>query len=444
MIGHFDKLSDRKRWLLSMPKHRSGEKQRLLSLPKQQRIEATKSTMNMKHLNITKLLSVICICAATTFAASAQTSTETILRQIEANNPQLKAAAAEADAERIENRSGALPENPEFEFNYLWGADGIGNRKDFRVTQAFDVATLTGMKSRQVASQNELAVLKYKSERLNVLLEAKQACIDLIYYNALKAELDTHLAQAQTLVTSFEKRLKAGGANVLDLNKAKVHLTTVRGQISQVEVKRQTLLAALKSLNGGQDIILDDCVYDLSDNLPADFESWYESASQKNPVLQYVRQEVSVGQKQLSIDKTAWVPELTVGYMSELTTADKFRGVTVGVNIPLWSNANKVKQSRAKIVAAESRKAAAEQQFYFDLLAQYNRAASLKANSELMRTSLSETDSRDYLLTALSRGEISMIEYLVETDQYYEALEQTLSAERDYHQALAQLNAVEL
>ena len=430
MIGHFDKLSDRKRWLLSLSKHR--------------RIEATKNIMNMKYLNITKLSSAICLCAVATFSVSAQTSTETILRQIEENNPQLKAAAAEADAEKIENRSGALLENPEFEFNYLWGADGIGNRRDFRVTQAFDVATLTGMKSRQVAGQNEMSILKYKSERLNVLLEAKQACIDLIYYNALKAELSTHLEQAQTLVSSFEKRLKAGGANVLDLNKAKVHLTAERGEISQVEVERQTLLATLKSLNGGQDIILDDCVYDLSDNLPADFESWYESASKKNPVLQYVRQEVTLGRKQLSIDKTAWVPELTVGYMSELTTADKFRGVTVGVNIPLWSNANKVKQSRAKIAAAESRKTAAEQQFYFDLLAQYNRAASLKANSELMRSSLSETDSRDYLLTAQSRGEISMIEYLVETDQYYEALEQTLSAERDYHQALAQLNAVEL
>ena len=400
--------------------------------------------MNMNYLNINKLLLVICICAVTSFAATAQTSTETILRQIEANNPQLKAAAAEADAEKIENRSRALLENPEFEFNYLWGADGIGNRRDFRVTQAFDVATLTGMKSRQVAGQNEMSALKYKSERLSVLLEAKQACIDLIYYNALKAELSTHLEQAQTLVTSFEKRLKAGGANVLDLNKAKVHLTTVRGQISQVEVERQTLIATLKSLNGGQDVTLEDCDYGLAENLPADFDSWYESASQKNPVLEYVRQEVSVGQKQLSIDKTAWVPELTVGYMSELTTADKFRGVTVGVNIPLWSNANKVKQSKARIAAAESRKAAAEQQFYFDLLAQYNRAACLKANSELMRASLSETDSRDYLLAAQSRGEISMIEYLVETDQYYEALEQTLSAERDYHQALAQLNAMEL
>ena len=398
----------------------------------------------MKCQNINKLLLAICICAGSSYGTSGQTSTEAILRQIEANNPQLKAAAADMDAEKLANRAGALPENPEFEFNYLWGADGIGNRRDFRVTQAFDVATLTGMKSRQVAGQNELTALKYKSERLNVLLEARRTCIDLIYCNALKAELDTHLEQAQTLVTAFEKRLKAGGANVLDLNKAKVHLTAVRGQISQVEVEREALLATLKSLNGGQGIVLDDCRYDLSESLPSDFDSWYESASQKNPVLQYVRQVVSVGRKQLSIDRTAWVPELTVGYMSELTTADKFRGVTVGVNIPLWSNSNKIKQSKARIAAAESRQTAAEQQFYFDLLAQYNRAASLKANSELMRASLSETDSRDHLLAAQSRGEISMIEYLVETDQYYEALGQTLAAERDYHQALARLRAVEL
>ena len=302
----------------------------------------------MKYRNINKLLLTFYICAGSTFAVYAQTSTEAVLRQIETNNPQLKAAAAEVEAEKLANRADALLENPEFEFNYLWGSDGIGNRRDFRVTQAFDAATLTGMKSRQVAGQNELATLQYKAERLNVLLEAKQACIDLIYYNALKSELDTHLAQAQTLVSSFEKRLKAGGANVLDLNKAKVHLTSVRGQISQVEVERQTLLAKLKSLNGGNDIALEDSAYGLSDNLPSDFDSWYESASQKNPVLQYVRQEVTVGKKQLSIDKTAWVPELTVGYMSELTTSDKFRGVTVGVNIPLWSNANKVKQSQER------------------------------------------------------------------------------------------------
>lgn len=400
--------------------------------------------MNIKYLKIQSLLLTTCIYAASASGICAQSLTDAVLRQIEKNNPQLKAAAAEAEAEKLENKAGALPENPEFEFNYLWGSEGLGKRHDFRVTQAFDVATLTGMKSRQAAGQNELAALRYKSERIDVLLEAKQACINLIYCNALKAELNTHLEQAGTLVTSFEKRLEAGGASVLDLNKAKIHLTSVRGQVSQVEVERQALLATLKFLNGGEDIILNETSYAVTDALPADFESWYEEASNKNPVLQSVRQEVSVGKRQLSIDKTSWLPELTVGYMSELTSSDKFRGLTVGVNIPLWSNANKVKQSRARIAAAESRKVAAEQRFFFELMAQYNTAARLKENSELMRASLSETDSREYLLSAQSKGEISMIEYLVETEQYYDALGQTLAAERDYHLALARLNAVEL
>ena len=376
--------------------------------------------------------------------ASAQNSIGDILRSVETNNPRLKAAAAQVEVDKRDNRSTALLDSPEFEFNYLRGADGIGNRHDVRVTQGFDIATLTGMKSSQVKGLDSLSTLKFKAERLEVLLEARQTCIDLVYCNALKAELDTHLSQAEKLVASYEKKFKAGDANVLDLNKAKIHLTAVRGQVSEIEVERQSLLAKLKSLNGGQEIVLDDVAYDASEVLPADFKTWYETAAAKNPALAYARQEIQVNRKQLSIDKTAWLPELTVGYMSEITSADKFRGVTVGVAIPLWSNANRVKKAKAQTVAAASRAEAAESRFFLELEAQYNKAASLKENSELMRTALSETDSRDFLLAAQAKGEISMIEYLVETDQYYEALERTLEAERAYHQALALLNAVEL
>ena len=63
----------------------------------------------------------------------------------------------------------------------------------------------------------------------------------------------------------------------------------------------------------------------------------------------------------------------------------------------------------------------------------------MKSNSEMMRSALTETDNRDFLLSALTRGEISMIDYLVETDLYYDALEQTLSAEQEYRHSLAAL-----
>jgi hypothetical protein len=62
----------------------------------------------------------------------------------------------------------------------------------------------------------------------------------------------------------------------------------------------------------------------------------------------------------------------------------------------------------------------------------------------MMRAALLETDNRDYLFSAQAKGEISMVDYLVETDLYIETLQQTLDAERDYRIALAELNSVKL
>ena len=373
-----------------------------------------------------------------------QSSVEEILKEIERNNPELQALSAEVEAERIANRSETLLDNPEVEFNYLWGAENIGGRHDLRVSQAFDFATLSGLKSGKAATMDELSGLKYRIQRREILLEARRACIDLVYYNALLSELNTHLTQSGTLVTAYEKRMAAGDATVLDLNKARIHFTSVQGQVKSAETQKQILLSRLRSLNGGETLPFESSYYDLSESIPDNFEAWFTRSASDNPMLEYVRKEVELSKKQLSIDRTSRLPELAVGYMSEIRTAEKFRGVTLGVNIPLWSGANKVRQSRAQVAAAESRMAAAEQQFYYRLQEQFTEASAMKENSEMMRASLEKTDNRDFLLSALTKGEISMIDYLVETDLYYETLEQTLEAERDYRHALATLTSFSL
>ena len=373
------------------------------------------------------------------FYSYGQSSVEAVLDEISRNNPELKAAAAGLDMERLDNRSETLLENPEIEFNYLWGADNIGGRHDVRISQAFDIPTLTGMKSVKAACMDELSALKYDAARLEVMQEARRLCVGLVYYNKLISEFEYHLESSSTLVESYGKRLAAGDATILDLNKAKLHMASVKGRINEAGNERQALLSRLKSLNGGQDIDFDEKEYDLSETLPVDFESWFEEASRESPVLGYVRKEVELGRRQLAIDRTSMLPELSLGYMSEIRTVEKFRGMTVGVNIPLWSGANKVKRSRAGVAAAESRQNAAELGFYYRLKDLYRQAASMKANYEMLRDSIEETDNRDFLLSALTKGEISMIDYLVENDLYYDALERTLDAEREYRTSLAAL-----
>lgn len=390
------------------------------------------------------------ICAAVACAglvatpSFAQSSISEVLGSIEANNPTLKISAMELEATRLENNASVLPEDPEIEFNYLWGQNSeVGNRKDFRVTQSFDIPTLTGMRSNQASARNDQAALRYKADRLEVLLEAKQLCIDLIYNNLLYKELSRHLEDAETLAKVTDRKKDFGESSSLEVNKAKLHLASVKGQLSKVDVERARILSELRQLNGGENISLEATEYDPED-LPADFQSWYSQAAEKNPVLQYVGQEIAIGMNQIRIDKASWLPNLTVGYMSEIGLSDKYRGVTLGIAIPLWRNTNKIRQTTSRINIARTAQTQAEQEFYNRLLRNYNEASGLKDIAEGYKYSLEETDNRVLLIEARTKGEISMIDYLVETDLYYDSLEEYLSAERDYRKALATLNAVNL
>lgn len=374
----------------------------------------------------------------------AQSNINSVLTSIEENNTTLKALRETAESQKLENRTGIFLSNPEVGFNYLWGnpAD-MGNRTDFSVTQTFDIPTITGMKSKVANGKNDLVEWQYKADRMNIMLEAKQYCIELIYNNALKKELDIRLEHAQTIAESYQKRLATGDANKLEYNKVQLNLSTVQGEISRIEVERNALLSQLKRLNGGNDVLFDESQFSQI-QLPLNFDDWYVSVEQKNPVLAYIKQEIEVSKKQVSVSKAMGLPTFSAGYMSEKVVGQRFQGVSVGVSIPLWENKNRVKQAKAAVRAAESREADSKQQFYSNLQIQFNRAMGLQNTAQAYRKSLLTANSTDLLKKALDAGEISLLDYMVEIGLYYETVNQALQAEMDYQKAFAELSAVEL
>ena len=178
--------------------------------------------------------------------------------------------------------------------------------------------------------------------------------------------------------------------------------------------------------------------------LPGEFETFFEEASEASPAINYVKQEMDVKSRQLGLDRTAWLPDLTVGYMSEIAQPEAYRGLTLGVSIPLWSNASKVRRSKVELDAARSRKDEAVHSFYYDMLSEYRMAQGLKDIAMEYRAGLDKADNREFLMKAEGQGEISIIEYITEIDLFYENLEKTLEAERDYQQALASLTSMML
>ena len=376
--------------------------------------------------------------------AAAQQTIDAVLQQIERNNTTLEALRKQTEADKLQNKTGITLPDPEVSFDYLWGdPSSIGNRKDFGVTQSFDIATIAGSRRRVADAQNGLLDVEYRAGRMAVLLEAKQTCIQLIYYNALKAELEQRLAHAQAVADFYDRQLADGNANRLEVNKARLSLSAAQGELRRNEVERTNLLAELQRLNGGEPIVFEQAAY-AQPVLPQDFEAWYDEAAAANPVLAYARQNVELKRREMKLGKLSGLPQISAGYMSELVPESNFRGITLGLSVPLWSNRNRVKQAKAAVVAAELQQKDATVQFYERLRNQYGRTLGLQRTAGEYRKALAELDNTQLLRKALDAGEISLLDYIVELGLYYTTVDDALAAERDYELALTELQSVML
>jgi outer membrane protein TolC len=404
------------------------------------------------------IISVLLVFAIT--SAKTQSGYENVLKQIETNNTTLVALRQQTEADKLGNRTGLLPINPEVEFNYLWGnPNPIGNRTDFSVRQSFDFPTAYTARNRVANLQNENAELAFKAERINILLLAKQTCIELVYYNALAKEYAVRLQNAERIAEAYKIKLEKGETNILEHNKAQLNLTAVQAETARIEVEQKILLSELKRLNGGKEILnfeLGILNYDekapiqnsefkiQNSKLPANFENWYADAESKSPVLQYVRGQIEIDKQQIKLNQAMGLPKFSAGYMNEKMVNEQFRGMTVGMSIPLWENKNRVKQARAQMQAAEAVWEDSKVQFYTRLQVLYSKASTMQQNVRKFRQSLTENGNEPLLKKALDVGEISLLNYLLEVEYYYDALNKVLEIERDYELIVAQLWAVEL
>ncbi|MGM9768821.1 MAG: TolC family protein [Candidatus Cryptobacteroides sp.] len=377
--------------------------------------------------------------------ASAQDEIGSILSCIEQNNRELSALRSSIEADKYGYKAERTLEDPEFGFDYLWSNPDVGPRKDFSITQTLDLALIFGSRGRLANSKAELADLEYRVERQRILLEANKLCLEIVYRNALDRELGRNLAQADSLKLLMEKLYNEGSIGRKDYGEAALSATLARSEYSRNRIERDNLLTALAGMNGGEPVQLTVNELAAPEMLPADFVEWYAEAEAGSPVLAYVAQQVNVSGQTLKTEKIANAPKLTAGYMSELVKGSEFRGLTLGVTIPIWSVKNNVRQARASYEASLKYQEDAAAQYYTAMLQAYSRARGLMTVLSDLESSMSEAEAT---LRAVEQrcalGEAPIMELLVERSLYTSLMTSTLEARLDYRQALAELNAFRL
>jgi outer membrane protein, heavy metal efflux system len=376
--------------------------------------------------------------------AYAQTSIDEVLKQVEQNNKSIITEKQYWEAQKLSYKTGLTPENPKAEFDYMVGRpEGAGNQRDIVITQGFDFPTSYG-KRKSVSNQQIInADHQFSAVRQQVLLEAKLACIDFIFRSKQQLELDKRLKNADKLLAATNAQTDRGEASILDLNKIKLLRLEIKNQVELNATELKTVQHKLDELNGGTPLVLTNITAEPELNLPP-FEELDSLIESNDPVVKSVKQERVIAENQLSLARTLSLPKLEGGYHQQAILGQTYEGFHLGMTIPLWENKNKVKTQQARLSYNELAIQEHRTQHYFENKQQYEQYLHWKHTYDEYLSILGSTNSEELLNKALEHGQVNLIQYLMETRYFYDAINKSLEAERELHVSIARLNKFRL
>lgn len=400
-----------------------------------------------KRIDYMKKISIITIAALSLCMGglNAQTSIEEVLRSVEANNKDLRANSRLIQSQKLEAKLDNNLADPSVSYTHQYGnKEGLGIQGELVASQSFDFPTVYAQKNKLSKVKSAGYDQQGAAFRQQILLQAKDICLDLVLLNQQKELLEIRLKNAEQLSALYETRLRTGDANVLETNKINLELLNAKTEARLNETARIAKLHELATLNGGVDISFNDTSYRASQELLS-FEDLRAEAMEADPQLRTLRNDQLTAIRQLGVNKAKGLPGLELGYrLNTAAGGERFNGFLVGVSIPLFSNRNYVKQAKAQSHYAELQLESTSFTVENGLRQLYNQSVSLKASMDEYKTVLNGQNNLALLNKAIQSGQISMIEYFVDVTTYYQSMQNYLQLQNQYQKAVAQLYKYQL
>lgn len=383
------------------------------------------------------------IVAFSTYSIAFADNIGDVLKQVASNNLTLKALAHDNQADVLDIKASNSIGGPSVEYSpfFTKGYSGVAE-SELVVSQEIDFPTKYAARNKQAKMQNIVGEQLLIKQRRDILLQAQLLCIDLIRLNQTLSMLHERLANSETLLQMYQKRMDAGDANALELNKVKLDCMEVRTLVNEAQGERTSLLQQLRQLNGGKPIDVIDTVLPEYPQI-TNFESYRALALASDADVAVAQTALRAADMNLKLQKNEWLPNISFGYRRNTEQGEGINGFLVGVSFPLYSNSNNVK-------AARQRRESAELQV---MQAQNEAEASMRTNYEQLQGLQQVIDHSDVKLLqesltlfakALQQGEITALVYYVEINSIYEKLQRHIDLHCQSVKLLAELHKAEL
>lgn len=390
--------------------------------------------IDMNKIRYIALILVVMLCGSIRAVNYAD-----ILLQIDNNNVELKAMGARNSADIDELRAGNTLGGPGVDFSYLFGDPSVGNKWEIGASQSFEWLGVYHSRSKVIATRSESLDYQYEATRRDIHTRVLAVCCEMVWINKQLALYSDIVADVDSLMAAYNKAFEHGEVSILDINKLKVETVSVRRTVKNLESRKAELQLTLAELNGGKSLnAIEFKEYPLL-QLPVSIDGYVAVATEKDPMALYFKKRNVADEYDVSVAKRSLLPSFSVGYRHVNELGDKFNGVTAGVSLPLYSGKKSIRAARARKEANRVEAELWEKNVTEELSKEYTLAQSL-ADELALYDNVIPKDNIELLHKALSAGQITLVEYLLEKRFFTEALIEHLEVEYLYVQALNSIN----
>ena len=359
-----------------------------------------------------------------------------VLRSIEQNNKELQSQTELLKAQKMENRVVNNLSDPVLSYG-VDHTNGVANpnKHTYGVSQSFDFPTQYITRVKQADLKNMSLDYERQAVRRDILLKAKQTCLDLVRLNQVGKLMQLRMKYAQELEKLYAERLNSGDVNILEVNKIKMERMVIQTAVAENNAAHRQALQQLLAMNGNLPLEFSDLDYPevkaihdfnvLRDQvIPADYELKSASAL------------TEAAKKQVSVNKQDWLPKLQASYSHSNEKFQHSNAFTIGASLPLFSNRKKVNIAKAQAISAQLQYENELLEVENQLMAQFNEMQQLKESLDVYDVPLMYK-TLDLLKEALKEGQISLIDYFVEAQSVYGNLEAHMEVENKYQKVMA-------
>jgi outer membrane protein TolC len=372
-------------------------------------------------------------------AANAQSGIDDVLRAVEQNNLELKANERQVTAQRAEDKTENNLPDPSVSYEHVWEKNNVDQKVgELTVAQEFDFPTLYAGRNKLNRSKSAVYDRETAKLRQDILLQAKELCIDIITLHRQQQILDERQANANELSALYKKKMETGDANIIDMNKLNLEVLILKSEAALNRTNLRAKEDELRQLNGGIAISVNGDSF-TGETLPADFETLKAEILPADPSVAIYDSQSAAASRALSVSRQGWLPKLEVGYRRNNEAGTKYNGVIAGISVPIFQNRGKVKAAKAQLSSINYLKENALSEAESELRKNYDEAMTLGATISEYRATIDGQRDLDLLRQALDGGQIGFVDYFVEVAYVFQSRQTCFELESRYQKLLAQI-----